>query len=978
MHVSPLLLGVVQLTLATTSATAIALPRSRARRTHSADFIKLRTPPSQAERFVVPAQPVSAVVVEKREVAAAEVYRRPTAADDSSSSSEPAVPVSTDSINTSSGKNTQQPDLNLDSSEASSVVASLAASTSVFETFTYSAYSVQATPSSSDAPSSASPSASTLTDPIQKAREAAASYAKGQNGVISMPTVTVNLVMEPTQEVDGSWDYVVRVGGDGTATASPTWISATATATATPSPAATGIVNDEAPTSASATDYYVPAYSSVGEQVSAPVSSSAPQESGEYYYGNTHTYNSTTYGSETSSSDSPSEILDTTVRTLLTTSSSHAAFECASHTAYYYSADSDATQSCPGGTVCRFVDNACSPCVWPDADIWCNGKVYPWVTATSAAVESSSTPAATSATVIMDSPTSSQQQQPVTTANAVSSLSPQITTAPAVSTGEATYVYGSGFISASGETGRSAVTFTYAPSVTSAPIVPTTTEQPVEEPTSSSYFYGSGYASASGETGRSAITFTYSASASGIASETVSPSAAESTAWTSGHGQQHAYPWMTASVTEAVVPTATTQIESSASVTVSTTLSNGIVIATLAPAQSSQASTTINSWLVEATKGIDPVYGQPSSVTSSSAAVSTDGSISTQIESASSLPFEGESSAVSSFYPSMSATESALSASLTSSAESAYITDPAPTFTPGLSFNETSGVATSTSAGETATVTASLTSITQSANEESASGVSSTASGASSSSGIFSSSQIASSTLPTASVTSSYYDPVITASPTASSTEDPSDNGIATETVTDWDIVNATSTTFVPYESASATSVPVESTNATLALPTPTQNVTESGVPTVAPSSTAGHNASTTDFVIPDEANSTLTASVTASAEPTLAFTSPILHQWPANETSTEIASLATASASVTDSAWESAITATASSTSTQVSQPVIASDASSAEYISSTATATSSAAESTETGADEEECDEWEEVWVNERDIQDDWIIVE
>ncbi|KAJ9115066.1 hypothetical protein QFC22_005394 [Naganishia vaughanmartiniae] len=944
MHISPLLLGVAQLTLATTAVTAVALPRARSRRAHAANFLKLRTPPSSAERFVVPAEPV--VIAEKREVIPAEVYRRPTGADGSSSSfsassaSESTVPVSTDSISTSSGKHTEQPDLNISDPEASSLVESLLASASVYETFTYSAYAVQPTPSSMESSFSAAPSASAIVDPIEQAKQAAASYAAGQNGVVNMPTMTVHLVMEPTQEADGSWDYVVKLGADGTPTASPTWVAATATSSVFPTAT---LLTEE---SASATEYYVPS-SSVGREVSAPISTPAAQDSGEYYYGNTHTYNGTASGSGPSSL----EALDTTIRTLVTTSSSHAAFECATTTAYYYSVDSDGIQSCPGGTVCRFVDTACSPCVWPDQDIWCNGNIYPWITATPSLPSS---PATT-----QDSQTSSQQSQPIVTP-VISSFSSEITAAPTLA--QSTYVTGPGFISASGETGRSAVTFTYTPSATVGPI--TATEQPT-----SSYFYGSGYASASGETGRSAITFTYSASSSVIASETALASAAESTAWTSGHGQQHSYPWMTASATESALPTAapTEILSDGASVTLSTTLSNGAVIVTVAPTQSPQASTTVNSWLVTATKGFDPIYGQPSSsIMSSSEAIPT-GASSSSVESG---------SATVSSYPSMSS-------SVTSSAESVYFTNPASTYASELPLNVTSSMATPTNAGETATVTPSLTSTTQSANGESASVVSSTEAWASSSSGIFPSSQVASdgSILPTASATFQSSIPVITAPASTSSIEDPTDNGIATETVTDWDTVNATSTTYVPYESASATSA----------------------LPTAVPSSSAGLNASTSDFVMPGTANSTLTASLTASAEATGAITSPVLHQWPANVTGVETSSQAsstdsawesaitsaasstesawesaTTQASSTESAWESAITSQASSSDTQASQSATISDASSSEVFSVTATSTSSAAESTETGTDEDECEEWEEVWVDERDIQDDWIIVE
>ncbi|KAJ9115262.1 hypothetical protein QFC20_001129 [Naganishia adeliensis] len=741
MHVSPLLLGVA---IASTSATAAALPRGRSRgRIHSAasSFLKLRSPPAPpAERFVIlPGEPVQ--VTEKREIASADVYHRPSAADDVPAVVHAAaVPVSTDSIDTSSGKHTQQPDIDVDDAKVSQVVSSLVASAEAFETFTYSNYAAGLTASSS------SPVATATSDPVQEAIQAAESYAMQHQKVAALPTVTVHLVMEPTQEADGSWDYVVKVGADGTATASPTWMAA-------PTPTATR----------SASDYYVPSASAslaaepsativTGEQ-SAPVESPTP----EYYYGNTHTYNGTTRAdSDLPNVESTLPFFDATIRTLATTTSSHFAFQCADTTSYYYSDTSDATQVCPGGTVCRFVNTACSPCVWPDQDIWCAGKIYPFV---DPAPEASTEPALPSSTETPVQPTTQVPVgEPTTTQAPVNEPTPtQVTT----------YVTGSGYHSASGETGRGAVTFTYTTSNAAVPTAVTTPAVTSQEVPSSSVSE-SGYASAPVET-----------------------------AWTSGHGGQHSYPWMTEPATTI------TSVESApapTSVEMTTTLSNGVIIATLVPSSASSAvqsaSTSTNSWLVEATKGPDPIHVGSSSVSSAQPTASVTESVSATITSVESV--------------SVSTTE----APTTEQASSTYYTsEPFPTAAPssGSPSNETS----TQSNVETATVTDSVLvpTSTQSANEESA-----TNTWASSSSGILpgNGTDIV---LPTASITSQASEPVLTASASASIT-DPTDNGIATETVTDWDIVNATSTTYVPWETASATdsastSAPVESASST-------------------------------------------------------------------------------------------------------------------------------------------------------------------
>lgn len=973
MHVSPLLFGVVQLTIATTSVTAAALPRGRSRsRAHSAaTFLKLRSPPvpnAAVERFVI--LPEDAVQTEKRDVAAADVYRRPTAGDDSA-----AVHVSTDSIDTSSGKNTQQPDLGLDESSSSAIVESLLATSSMpFETFTYSNYAPASTSSAAS-----EPSVTASLDPVQEAIKAAESYALKQQNV-ALPTVTVHLVMEPTQEADGKWDYVVKVGADGTATASPTFV-----------PAATAVSMTK-----SASDYYVPSATTifapeasasiiVGEQ-SAPIETSAEAATPSYYYGNTHTWTGESHANSSVSVETEESIpvIDSAIRNLLTTSS-HFAFQCADATSYYYSETSDATQVCPGGTVCRFVDTACSPCVWPDQDIWCAGKIYPFVE---------------------PSATSPSQAPPITT-----------TQAPAASTSSVEIVTGSGYQSVVGETGRGAVTFTYTTSNVAVPTVtpvPTTTDMPASSPTS--YVYGSGYASASGETGRSAVTFTYSASSAVVSSaqpaettawtsghggqdsypwmtasaessstEPVATAApAESTAWTSGHGGQHSYPWMTQSTESSqMVPTETLSSVASAlptSLAEASTLSSGVFTATLAPASSSSAwasaSTTVNSWLEEATKGIDPIHGGASSTIESSTAAPQPTQSATESTSASATDIPTSDQATSSVLA--TSTGSVISSTETSS----LIAEPISTNASSSAF-PTNATAPTPSYVETATATDSVfaPTSTQSANGENA-----TATWASSSSGILVPTSTVSngtaSIVPTASPTSQASEPALTAS---ASITDPSDNGIATETVTDWDIVNATSTTYVPYETASVAATYSASENSTI---WPTAAPTMNASTVILPTST-------------DALNASISTVETSIVEPTGAFTSPI-----ANETTTATASegfpsiAPTASITSTQSAWESVETAsetyvssTASQsfdsafpTSTQSSWESVtetetqaSSTASeSIESVVATSTATSSAPASTETGSDEDECEEWEEVWVDERDIQDDWIIVE
>ena len=186
-------------------------------------------------------------------------------------------------------------------------------------------------------------------------------------------------------------------------------------------------------------------------------------------------------------------------------------------------------------------------------------------------------------------------------------------------------------------------------------------------PSATSYYVGQGYVSAISSEGRGAVTFAYSTTAvepAPSASEPVAwtsgkgqqhaypwmtasqqPAATpavtpEPSAWTSGRGQQHAYPWMSASDQQAAVPTTTeawisghgqqhaypwnTEVPSATAMThgaaSATTDAKGVVVATLIPMTSAQGEhssaleqTANNPWLVPATQTI-PEPSQPSDI----------------------------------------------------------------------------------------------------------------------------------------------------------------------------------------------------------------------------------------------------------------------------------------------------------------------------------------------------------------------------
>jgi hypothetical protein len=132
------------------------------------DALELRSPPpnnAAEEQFTI--VPEDAVRAENETVASADVDCRPTADDDCVSSA--VDEVYTDSVCTTSGKDTEQPDLGTDEKAASSVVESLLAPATDSETFTYSNHTPASTPSTSVLAPSLAASSDPAEDVIQAA-----------------------------------------------------------------------------------------------------------------------------------------------------------------------------------------------------------------------------------------------------------------------------------------------------------------------------------------------------------------------------------------------------------------------------------------------------------------------------------------------------------------------------------------------------------------------------------------------------------------------------------------------------------------------------------------------------------------------------------------------------------------------------------------------------------------------------------------
>ncbi len=174
-----------------------AIPRPHVRMGYKANFVKQRSLPVR-ERD------------DKRDVAAADLMAdgsTETEAQDSLSKfTSTSNTDGTTSTSSSTGVDTVPPTLNSTSPEVSSIVSQLIASTSAFDSFTYSAYSpptstISSFPTStiSASPTATASSTAASQDPVSLAVAAAESYAMAQYMNKVMPTVTVELVLVPSQ-----------------------------------------------------------------------------------------------------------------------------------------------------------------------------------------------------------------------------------------------------------------------------------------------------------------------------------------------------------------------------------------------------------------------------------------------------------------------------------------------------------------------------------------------------------------------------------------------------------------------------------------------------------------------------------------------------------------------------------------------------------------------------------------------------------
>jgi hypothetical protein len=107
----------------------------------------------------------------------------------------------TSPITNGTGYNTIPPRLNETNPLMSDLISSMAASTTAYASFSYSAYTPTTTASTSASVVSdiKKPASEQLVDPVDQALQAAQSYAMQQAIGSHMPTVTIELVMVPTQ-----------------------------------------------------------------------------------------------------------------------------------------------------------------------------------------------------------------------------------------------------------------------------------------------------------------------------------------------------------------------------------------------------------------------------------------------------------------------------------------------------------------------------------------------------------------------------------------------------------------------------------------------------------------------------------------------------------------------------------------------------------------------------------------------------------
>jgi hypothetical protein len=181
-----------------------ALPRGRRSARHN-KFVLVRSPQVQQQDQYRPG--ASGVVTAVADVISPDNSTtlsqpsNPTA--ENATDSLPATPVNGSSpVTNGTGFETIPPVLNLTDPAVSSIVSSLVATSTAYASFSYSVYSPTATVADVPVTSSASQASGTpkpSLDPVDQALQAAQSYAMNQEMGKHMPTVTVELVMVPTQ-----------------------------------------------------------------------------------------------------------------------------------------------------------------------------------------------------------------------------------------------------------------------------------------------------------------------------------------------------------------------------------------------------------------------------------------------------------------------------------------------------------------------------------------------------------------------------------------------------------------------------------------------------------------------------------------------------------------------------------------------------------------------------------------------------------
>ena len=180
-----------------------ALPRSR-RSGHHNRFVLVRSPQTQQEGTDAAAGAVlttAADVVGSSNSTEGPEFEVPA----SSNTTEAYGTTPSDEIspvNNSTGYNTIPPALNLTDPAVSQAVSVLAPTSTAYPTFSYSAY--EPAPTVADATTTTSADEPSYTpsgsmDPVDQAIQAAQSYALHQEMGSHMPTVTIELIMLPTQ-----------------------------------------------------------------------------------------------------------------------------------------------------------------------------------------------------------------------------------------------------------------------------------------------------------------------------------------------------------------------------------------------------------------------------------------------------------------------------------------------------------------------------------------------------------------------------------------------------------------------------------------------------------------------------------------------------------------------------------------------------------------------------------------------------------